>query len=188
MLGVLLAAAAAWVQTLVYEPGEATQPVMTDGGLNEVISRADYSVKLEGIEAARSLKIVKKGLPADVVKTDSLFLIAKVAGMATKRPTKLGTAYLLTEDGKRYDTTDMLPAGVSLNTRSVQVGWWFRGLYFFEVPKEALPGARIVVGPEPSPLFGEQFQFYARMDPGLDEDKAAKLAAQAKNDYQVVRR
>ena len=181
--GLALVAAAVAMQPLRLAPERLTEPITASAGIHEQVSLPRFSARLERVEFARSVRVDKQ-YGSDEAPTDQIFLVAKVGATAPQRPVQLH-ARLLTADGRRFDATERVSDTVALNTKWVQPGWWRSGLYFFEVPPDAVAGATVIVSEASSPLFGDQFLSEAAFDTGLDEAAAKRAVGAAKEVYEV---
>ncbi|GAA1273127.1 hypothetical protein GCM10009677_27870 [Sphaerisporangium rubeum] len=181
--GLALVAAAVAMQPLRLAPERLNEPITASGGMHDELSMPRFSARLERVEFARTVRVNKRYGGEDA-PTGQIFLIAKVGATAPKHPVQLH-ARLFTADGRRFDPTERVSDTAAMNTKWVQPGWWRSGLYFFEVPPDAVAGAKVVVSEEISPLFGDQFLSEAAFDTGLDGAAAKQAVGAAKDVYEV---
>ncbi|GAA3843042.1 hypothetical protein GCM10022226_77440 [Sphaerisporangium flaviroseum] len=182
-LGVILISAAVYVQTFVLDGSRLDDPLTVSGGIQEAVSTDVFSARLDRVEFAKSVR-VKKQFGTDEDTTDKVFLVVKVGATAPRRPIQL-TSHLVTADGLRFDVTDHVTDTATLGSKWVQPGWWGSGLFFFEVPPDKVPGARVVVSQKASTIFGDQYLAEASFDLGLDGAKAGQMIQAAKDVYEV---
>jgi len=170
VLGLALLAAAVSVQSLVLEQDQLDAPITANGGPGDAVRTALFEARLDGVEVAAALQ------PAGGERVEpvsgQVFVVVKMSATASTRALRLRTAWLRTSDGLRFAATERLASPALLSEKWVQPMWWSSGLYVFEVPPSALPGARVVVSEEPSILFGDQYLPEASIDMGLDAAKA----------------
>ncbi|MEV6982499.1 hypothetical protein AB0M95_14730 [Sphaerisporangium sp. NPDC051017] len=183
VLGLALVCGAVYVQTFVLDADRLRAPLTVSGGMHDELVTDTFSARLERVEFARTIRI-KKTYATDEATTDRIFMIVKVGATAPRRPVQLA-AYLLTADGLRFDPTDRVPPGATFSEKWVQPGWWRSGLYFFEVPKDRVAGARVVVR-EPQTLFGDDWVSEVSADLGLDATEAGRMIGAAKDVYEVT--
>ncbi|MEV5413338.1 hypothetical protein AB0K60_31460 [Thermopolyspora sp. NPDC052614] len=181
VLGLALIAAAVSLQPLILDADDLDAPITSSGGHGDTVRTAFFDARVEGVEIAGALQ--QKDRPRVQAMSGQVFVVVKLAAMASTRALRLKTARLVTADGLKFHTTERLDAGASLGDKWVQPRWWSSGLYVFEVPPSALPGARLVVAEETPLLFGDQYLPEASIDLGLDAAKART----ARDVYQVPR-
>ncbi|RCG31742.1 hypothetical protein DQ384_09390 [Sphaerisporangium album] len=181
--GLALACGAVYVQSLVLTPDQLNDPITTSGGMHDELVTDRFSTRVERLEFARTVR-VKQTYTTDEATTDNIFLIVKVGATTPRRPTRLD-AHLLTADGLRFEPTDRVAATASMADKWVQPGWWRSGFFFFEVPKPAVAGLRLVVA-EPETLFGDTWVAETSADLGLDETEAERMVGAAKDVYEVT--
>ncbi len=174
LIGILLLAAAVYAQSLVPTAEQRNDPLTTNGVAGEVVRTDLFEARVDDVRAARTLRIT--GSPDAVVADDGLlFLAVKVSATAPKRAIKLTTAYLVTDDGLRFDTTERVKERLTLGYTWVQSGWWSTGSYFFEVPPSALAGARLSIVAGTPKLYDDQYAAEASIDLNLGPAEARRL-------------
>lgn len=181
--GTALLAGAMWLYSLVPRL-EATSldPIRTGGEAGEEVRSRDFTVKVEKVEAARSLA---RGLSLDrrpPVGTDGIYLIVRYRATAHREPVQLRTVELETPGGYTFREG---PRGGSVSTVSpapFQPMIWTSGVFVFELPEKRLEGARLVVGPGGllPQLSGE-----AEVDLGLTQARVKELVGSAGEGYRV---
>ncbi|MEW2358899.1 hypothetical protein [Spirillospora sp. NPDC029432] len=174
--GTALLAAAMWLYAV--RPGvqaKELDPIRTEGRVGAVVSTGDFRVRVDSVTAARSLKSTL-GAPE---RTEGIFLIVGFQAMARKEPVKLQSVVLETPDGFTFRPGPRL--GVSAPTANdYQPLLWSRSSYVFEVPRDAVAGARLVVG---TGGLLPQLSAAADIDLGLTGAKAAELLGGAAESY-----
>ncbi|AQZ67057.1 unnamed protein product [[Actinomadura] parvosata subsp. kistnae] len=175
--GVLLIAAAVWVQSHHMTDNEFSDALVYTGDKGEAVDARRFSLRLESLTTAKAIQS-----STTTVETDELFLILTVKAKSAVKPYHLGQPVLETADGKKFDATDRVPSTVTLQQKWVQPDIWTSGRYFFEVPASALPGASVTFG-LPATFIVESYQPSVEIDLGLDEEAAKKLAAAPQNVY-----
>ncbi|WP_188195430.1 hypothetical protein [Nonomuraea sp. SYSU D8015] len=169
----LLVGGAMGMQTLHLSDSEFGDPLVYSGAKGEAVDARRFSVKLESVAVAKSIKSSTK-----TVETDHLFLVVDVAAKSSLKPYHLKEPVLVTGDGKKFDATDRVDNSLTLSRKWVQPDIWTRGRFFFEVPASALAGASVRFRlPGASSVLVEPYRPEAEIDLGLDEDAARKLAA-----------
>ncbi|MEU5876561.1 hypothetical protein [Spirillospora sp. NPDC047279] len=145
--GCALLGAAMWLYTV--EPkvdAEVLDPIRTSGKVGKVISNPEFDLKVEGVVVARSLK---QGLGSITsrppVTTDGVFLIVTGRAMAQKEPMTLDTAVLETPGGYTFKKASRTSVSSNLAFSDFQPLIWGRWSHIFEVPKNRLAGAHMVI-------------------------------------------
>lgn len=183
VLGLLLIAAAVYAQSFVIGKDRFDDPLTVSGGMRQELATDLFSARLERVEAAKIIK-VRTQYGVDEDGTDDLFLVVKIGATAPRRPIKLDS-HLITADGLRFNATDRVPVTATLSGKWVQSGWWRSGFFFFEIPRDKIEGARVVVSQLPSSMFGDQYAAEASFDLGLDPAEVDQLARSAGAVYEV---
>lgn len=123
-------------------------PVPLPAEFKQRIVTRDFAVTAEGFSLARRYKTVGAFLKEDqarVLKTPGVWVAVPVRLEALHEPTFV-RARLRTRDGLEYlSASDQRPSapGVNLASGEVVPGLPKNGTFFFELPPEALPGARL---------------------------------------------
>lgn len=175
LFGLLLAVAAVAAQRFVLSPAESATPLVYRGQMGDMVDTTRFSARVLSAKTARAIEVPDSG-DYRAIPTEHLFLIVEAAATVPREPMKLA-ASLRTADGKTYHATDKVDVSRTLAYTWIQPGWWSSGVYIFEVPRQALPGARVVVH-LPSELITDIYAPQAEIDLGLD-DHAAKALADA---------
>lgn len=180
VLGIGLAAAAVGAQHFVLDHSERTTPLTYTGTAGEAVDTGRFSARVLSVKAARSVEVPQSGSHKKI-ESDHVFLLVETSATSTREPMKL-TADLLTADGKVYEKTDKVDTTWTLEFKWIQPGWWASGVYVFEVPAEAIPGASIVVR---LPATNEVYAPEAEIDLGLDKASANALVSGAQETYRL---
>ena len=98
--------------------------------------------------------------------SSGVWLIVQASAMAVQEPTLIGSAAILTRDGRRYDSSGRLyTAPAQLSTRELQPGVASQGLLIFELPAEAVAGATLALAANRLDRLDSEL----RIDLGLDQ-------------------
>ena len=181
-VGIVLLGAAVGVQSLDMTYNEYKAPLTYIGGQGEDVYAGRFTVRLKSVTVAKAVEHAEK-----TVRTDHLFLIADLSAKSKHKPHRLGSATLLTEDGRKFSATDRIDNGATITSKWVQPDIWVSGRYFFEVPPSALPGARLIVGMQAKALV-EPYEPEVELDLGMDEATADKLVKSPQDVYSTAAR
>ncbi|QKW33597.1 hypothetical protein HUT06_05775 [Actinomadura sp. NAK00032] len=180
--GTVLLAGAMWLHSVRPEV-RATEldPIRTGGTVGEKVETRDFTVRVDGVDAARSLEpdLALSGRPP--VGTDGVYLVVRLSAMAAREPLQLRTAELETPGGYTF-RVDPRPSDASVKQPMYQPMIWASTKFVFELPKERVEGAHLVVG---TGGLLPQLSSAADIDLGLDEEKAARLVGGAAERYKV---
>ncbi|MFE9102662.1 hypothetical protein [Actinomadura geliboluensis] len=180
--GTALLAGAMWLHSVRPEVRAAElDPIRTGGTVGEEVETRDFTVRVDGVDAARSLEpsLTLGGKPP--VGTDGVYLIVRLSATAAREPLQLRTAELETPGGYTF-RQDPRPSDVSVDQPTYQPMIWTSTKVVFELPKERVEGAHLVVG---TGGLLPQLSSAADIDLGLGEEKAAGLVAEAAERYKV---
>ncbi|MGR6912692.1 hypothetical protein ACU635_00360 [[Actinomadura] parvosata] len=172
VVGLLLAAGAVGIQTLDLSGDDQSMPLTYTGAKGENVDAGRFSVRVEKVSSAKTLKADGK-----TIATDQLFLVVEAAATVPRIPLHLGAAKLLTADGKKFVASDKVSKQDTLAYPWIQPGWWSKGRYVFEVPATALPGAQAVFPLPVAGLYSEPLPPEAQVDLGIDEATAKQLGS-----------
>ncbi|GII85323.1 hypothetical protein Ssi03_33130 [Sphaerisporangium siamense] len=147
-------AAAVYAHTFVMDKERLDAPLTAMAAAGAAASTGRFAARLDGVVAARSLRLVTTGTDVETgattieestsIGTRDLFLVATVGATSPKDPTYLPSAWLRTRDGIEYAASDR-PGEAFTPRRPAQHGWWTTLTFVFEVPPEAVPGAFVVI-------------------------------------------
>ena len=189
VLGIALAAAAVYAQQNLAMSFEQRVSFLTyKGRIGETVETKRFTVKVTSVSAARAVDTKDFSNEVTKVETSNLFLLVDVSATSARDPmrlSKLTPPILLTEDGRRYSPTDKVDESLTLFNRWIQPGFWSSGVLVFEVPKDAVPGARLVFIP-PNGMIVDTFAPEAEVDLGLTSAAASRLISQAEEYHSLV--
>jgi hypothetical protein len=144
-------------------------PLQTSGRIGEVVRNDTFSVRVERYDVAGS--ITREFGSGGAQRTEGVFLYVQLRAKAEKEPFTMGHARLETRDGLTYQEGSRI--GITTKAKETyEPMLWGKGTLLFELPKDQLAGARVVVGE------GEllnQLSAESVIDLGIDEAKAAQL-------------
>ncbi|GGK94903.1 hypothetical protein Sme01_57640 [Sphaerisporangium melleum] len=150
-----IGAAAVYAHTFVMDADALDAPLTTHAVPGAVAETGWFSMRLEQVVTTRTIRL---GTPStdpatgtetvketEQVGTPDIFVVATVQATSADEPRRLKNAWLRARDGRAYQVTDRVLGIYTRAERPVQHGWWSELDYVFEVPKDALPGAEVVV-------------------------------------------
>jgi hypothetical protein len=180
--GAVLLAGAMWLHSLQprVRAGEL-DPIRTGGSIGEKVETRDFSVRVDKVEAARSLEpnFSLGGKPP--VGTDGVYLIVGISATSRREPLQLRSAELETPGGYRF-RQDPRTSEVSAEQPTLQPLIWTPAKLVFELPENRVEGAHLVVG---TGGLLPQLSSAADIDLGLGKDRAARLVQGAAERYKV---
>lgn len=181
--GAVLLAGAMWLHTLVPELRAAQlDPIRTGGAVGEEIRNRDFSVRVEKVEAARSLaRGFSLGDPSHV-GTDGVYLIVRFRATSHREPLQLRMAELETPGGYVYRHDPRIGTASAGVQPAFQPMIWTSGAFLFELPEERLEGARLVVG---TGGLLPQLSAAAEIDLGITRARADELTGGAAEGYRL---
>jgi hypothetical protein len=173
-----LLALAMWLYT--FKPrieARAQNPITTQGRIGAVVDNRDFSVKVDKVDVASS--ITKSAFPTpEVMPSLGLFVIVHLNIKSNHKPFQPGHVRLVTRGGVSYDESGR--ASIWTVNSGYQPMLWAPATYVFEVPKDRLAGARLVVGQ--SALLN-QLSAETSVDLGIDADRAKQLSTHPATTY-----
>lgn len=180
--GTVLLAAAMWLHS-VQPKVEAVEldPIRNGGTIGAEVRNRDFSVRVEKVEAARSLAPGFSLGNAPPVGTDGVYLIVRARVTSHREPVQLRTAELETPGGYAY-RHDPRTGSASSSQPTFQPLIWTATAFVFELPKDRVEGAHLVVG---TGGLLPQLSAAADIDLGLTRDRAAELVRGAADRYDV---
>lgn len=160
---------------------EATSldPIRTTGAIGEEITTPVFTVKAGRVDVAKSVK--SGGILGQQVRTDGIFVIVQLQAKSNKEPFRMNYVRLETPGGFSYDSSDR--TGVFAAT-DLEPLIWSKAVETFEIPKDRLAGARLVV--RDLSLLPELSAEIA-VDLGITETKAAAMIGSAPEGYEFPR-
>ncbi|TDD80516.1 hypothetical protein E1293_20605 [Actinomadura darangshiensis] len=180
--GTLLLAGAMWLHT-VHPKVEASllDPIRTGGSIGEEIDAGDFSVRVDKVEAARSLAPQLSFGNHPPTGTDGVYLIVRIRATSRDEPLELRSATLETPGGYTFDDDPRTGAGTGAQP-TFEPMIWTSATFLFEVPKDRVEGAHLVVG---TGGLLPQLSAAADVDLGLSKDRAAGLVRAAPERFKV---
>jgi hypothetical protein len=145
VVGTALLAAAMWLKQI--EPqahSHDTQPLRNSGRIGRSISNSAFSLRVDGVELARSLKASGASAGQANVTTDGVFVIVHIQAKAAQKPYQMDHVrlesgeYTFTDNGRSYS--------LSTADGTYEPMIWRKAVAGFEIPRNRLAGARLVVG------------------------------------------
>ncbi|MFA1537745.1 hypothetical protein [Actinomadura monticuli] len=180
--GTVLLAGAMWLHSVRPEVrAGALDPIRTGGTVGEKVMTRDFGVRVEKITAARSLEPTFSLGGKPPVGTDGVYLVVQLSATARREPLQLRSAELETPGGYTF-REDPRTSDVSINQPTFQPLLWSSTKLVFELPKERVEGAHLVVG---TGGLLPQLSSAADIDLGLTKDGTAALMRAATDRYQV---
>jgi hypothetical protein len=172
LLAAALMALAMWLYTFKPHIQAGIQdPITSSGRVGSVVANPVFSVKVGKVDVARS--ITKSSfLKPQVMPSIGLFLIVQLDIRSNRKPFQPGHVRLATRGGLSY--TESGRAALPSISDDFQPMLWAPATYIFEIPKDRLPGARLIVG-EMALL--NQLSAETSIDLGMDDHRAAQLSA-----------
>lgn len=145
--GTVLLAGAMWLHSVRPEVRAAElEPIRQDGTIGEEIRNDFFSARVDKVEAARSLApSFGLGNPPPV-GTDGIYLIVRLRATSRREPLQLRTAELETPGGYTYKSDPRSGSASSSSQPTFQPMIWTKTAFVFELPKDRLEGAHLVVG------------------------------------------
>ncbi|MBD2894304.1 hypothetical protein amrb99_32280 [Actinomadura sp. RB99] len=171
VVGTGLLVAAMWVHTMRPKvDAKEMDPLRNDGKIGQTVSNRMFSVRVDGVQAARSLAPGLSFGNEPAIGTDGVYLAVRIRARSEREPLRLGTAVLKTPGGYgyRYDPR----SGTTSTVPDMQPMIWAPGTLLFELPKDRLRGAHLVVG---TGGLLPQLSAAADIDLGIDADRARAL-------------
>jgi hypothetical protein len=175
-----LCAAAMWLWEFTPKLQAASQnPLQTHGRIGKVVTNDVFSIKIDRYDVATS--VTKKFSSDGPQVADGLFVIVRFQAKAEREPVRLGHIRLETRGGLSYSEGGRGTL-ISGAIKTYQPLLWTPGTLLFELPKNRLAGAQVVVGQ--ADLLS-QLSAESVIDLGIDKAKAARLAAQPPASYEL---
>ncbi|GAA0225957.1 hypothetical protein GCM10009527_022970 [Actinomadura nitritigenes] len=175
VVGTGLLVAAMWVHTMRPKvDAKELDPLRNDGRIGQTVSNRMFSVRVDGVQAARSLAPGLSFGNEPAIGTDGIYLAVRIRARSEREPLRLGTAVLETPGGYsyRYDPR----SGTTSTVPDMQPLIWAPGTLLFELPKDRLRGAHLVVG---TGGLLPQLSAAADIDLGIDANRAEALLRSA---------
>ncbi|TDD83291.1 hypothetical protein [Actinomadura rubrisoli] len=180
--GTVLLAGAMWLHSLRPEvAAEELDPIRSGGRIGQEVTNHEFSVRVDRVEAARSLApSLSLGNPPPI-GTDGVYLVVRLRAMSRREPLKLASAKLETPGGLSFRAGPRTGAAEVLQPE-IQPMIWAPMVLVFELPEERVAGAHLVVG---TGGLLPQLSGAADVDLGLTKGRAAELIRGATDGYDV---
>lgn len=121
-------------------------PVIERGKPGEFVHGRRFAARVDAVATASRLRCARQGDTPEQRDSSGIWLIVQASAMAAHEPTLIGSAAVMTRDGRRYDSSGRLyTAPGQLTTRELQPGVASQGLLIFELPADAVAGASLVL-------------------------------------------
>jgi hypothetical protein len=162
----------------------ATGPIGPTGNVGEIVANRLFSVKVEKYEVARSVVASSGSIfggDKQQVTTEHIFLIVYLRVRASREPLSPSKPKLETGDGLRYLESDRIKTGNEI-FRSYQPQMWYRTAIGFELPKDQLEGARLIID---NTKIINLLPAKVEVDLGIDGATADRLRARPREAYEV---
>lgn len=178
---VVVLAAIVWLRR--HEPGfdDKLAPFVLPGAMEQRVEARNFAVRVKRLKLAHAYRTRGAGFDSAPVqaRADGVWLSALVEVEPTREPGFV-SAWLRAADGRTFvAATGDRPRVGTLNFANVQLatGLVGTGGYFFDVPEDALPGARLLF------FWGlsnpADMDHLVEIDPGLDAAAVRKLRDEA---------
>ncbi|MCW2916553.1 MAG: hypothetical protein JWN52_4621 [Actinomycetia bacterium] len=179
VVGTALLALAMWFHQV--EPQARShdlQPLRNSGRIGQDVSNSVFSIRVERVELAKSLKASGSLASQKNITTDGIFLIIHLQAKATQKPYTLDQVRL--ESGGYTFTGNGRAGTLDSTVGTFEPMIWRKAVVSFEIPRNRLAGARLVVGE--SGLL-TQLTAEAAVDLGITPAKAGEMIAHAIEGY-----
>lgn len=121
-------------------------PIVEHGKPGEFVHGRRFAARVDAVATASRLRFARQGDTPEQRDSSGIWLIVQASAMAAHEPMLIGSAAVLTRDGRRYDSSGRLyTAPGQLTTRELQPGVASQGLLIFELPADAVAGASLVL-------------------------------------------
>jgi hypothetical protein len=179
VVSVALMGAAMWLYT--FKPhlqARMQTPLAARGHIGAVVGNRVFSVKVDKVDVATAVT------RQDVLSTPKpmpslgIFVIVNAEIKSNEKPFQPGNVRLATRGGLSYDESGR--TAIPTVSSDFQPMLWGKAMFVFEIPKDRLAGARLVVGEQQLML---QLSAQADVDLGIDDGEAKQLLAHASGSY-----
>ncbi len=179
IVSVALLGAAMWLYS--FEPhlkARMQTPLAAHGHIGAVVGNRVFSVKVDKVDVATG--VTKQDILSTPKPMPSLgiFVIVSTEVRSNLKPFQPGHIHLATRGGLSYDESGR--TSISTGSSDSQPMLWAKATFVFEIPKDRLAGARLIVGEQ---SLMDQLSAQADVDLGIDGDRAKQLVAHAPSAY-----
>lgn len=149
-------------------------PIITQGHVGAVVENRVFTVKVDRVDVASGIvKDDGRRMP-----TPGIFVMVHLSAKSNIKPMRLGHVRLVTRGGLSYDDSGRVD--IITPDPPLEPMLWRSLFYVFEIPKDRLAGARLVVGQ--SDLINN-LSAESQVDLRIGADKAAQMLAHPSTDY-----
>ncbi|MEW9528796.1 DUF4352 domain-containing protein [Microbispora sp. NPDC049125] len=187
--GLGLAAAAVYAQTFAPSFEELGAFLTYKGGIGRPVETGRFTVKVTSVGAARAVDTTDFSNKVSKVGTSNVFLLVNMVATTPREPMQLAALtppVLMSGDGRRYKPTDKVAESLTMFNKWIQPGLWSSGVLVFEVPKDAVRGARFVFRPPTGAIPVDSFAPEVEIDLGLSGAAGDRLVSQAEAFHSLV--
>ncbi|GAA0366916.1 hypothetical protein NE235_03015 [Actinoallomurus spadix] len=159
-------------------------PIPNHGHAGKVVSNRVFSVRVDRVDVARSIVTRTDALDPRKnrrITTSGIFVIVYLGVRSNQKPVGLGRVRLTTRAGLHYAESGR-DGLVTKNSGIFEPMLWGNASYVFEIPRDQLKGAHLIVG-QSDPL--NQLSAEADVDLGIGAAPAGRLLAHPPDDYKL---
>jgi hypothetical protein len=179
---VLLFATAMWIKDQeIGLRASTTDPVGPSGAVGETVGNGLFRLKVERYESVRSVKNTSSLSAGQAIRTDNVFLVVHARIWSDREPLSPSKPRLVTEDGLAYLQSSRV-SGLGDLFPVYQPKMWYPIALTFELPKDRLEGARLVVD---NTKIINLLPAKIEVDLGIDKAIADRLRARPLDSYEI---
>jgi hypothetical protein len=179
---VLLFATAMWIKDQeIGLRASTTDPVGPSGAVGETVGNGLFRLKVERYESVRSVKNTSSLSAGQAIRTDNVFLVVHARIWSDREPLSPSKPRLVTEDGLTYLQSSRV-SGLGDLFPVYQPKMWYPIALTFELPKDRLEGARLVVD---NTKIINLLPAKIEVDLGIDKAIADRLRARPLDSYEI---
>ncbi|MCO5996141.1 hypothetical protein [Actinoallomurus rhizosphaericola] len=159
-------------------------PIPNGGRAGKIVSNRVFSVRVDRVDVARSIVThtdIVDPKKNERITTSGIFVVVYLSVRSNQRPVGLGHVRLTTHSGLHYAESGR-DGLLTKNEGIFEPMLWGNASYVFEIPKDQLKGAHLIVGQSDSL---NQLSAEADVDLGLDTGSADRLLAHPTDDYKL---
>ncbi len=176
LLLVAAAVAVLWgMQRTVPNYNRLVAPIETGGEPGLFVRGRTVAARVDRLMLARTVRLHRFGR-AQTFDTSGVWLIVRATAMSVEGPAMMADAVIETADGSRYQQTERISSARDLlSSKTLQPDVPTEGDLLFELPRDALPGAALLLAER---RFGlGMLDSRLRIALGLDSDTVARQLA-----------
>lgn len=156
------------------------RPIAAHGRAGEVVGNSVFSVHVDQVDVATGIARTSFGSAPETIPSLGVFLIVHLRVRSNHKPFMPGHVRLATRGGVTYGESGRSDIR-SLND-TYQPMLWGPAVYVFEIPRDRLAGARLLVGQID---LMDQLSAQTDVDLSIDDARAARLLAHPSPAYVV---